>query len=411
MSTNKKLLAGVKVIELANFIAAPACGRFFADAGAEVIKIETPAGDPLRYTAPTEGRPLSQEANLTFDLENANKKCVVLNLRSDKGREAFFKLLDDADILLTNWRPGALERAGFDYETLKQKYPALVYAMIAGYGEKGPDANLPGFDYTAFFARGGILGTLYEKGTSPMNPIPGLGDHQAGMFLAAGTMAALYKAKMTGEGEKVTVGLFQSAMYTIGIMLQAAQYPDHGNPYPMNARNNMNPLISAHRTSDDYFIQICMPPYDPFYDKFMTCIGREDLVGDERYNTMKNLGNKGAEVYDIIAEAMVNKTKNEWEVIFRENDIPFATAQLWEDLLKDEQAWANDYFYEMNYPNGEKKALVRLPFTYEEMGLPDYKQSSQLGGDTKEVLKELGYSEDEIHKMAEEKEILLGKQN
>lgn len=335
----------------------------------------------------------------------------MLNLRSDNGRKIFFEMLKDADILLTNWRPEALKRAGFDYETLKKDHPALVYAMIAGYGEKGPDANLPGFDFTAFFARGGILGTLYEKGTSPMNPIPGLGDHQSGLFLAAGTVAALYKAKMTGEGEKVTVGLFQSAIYTIGIMLQAAQYPDYGTPYPMNARTYPNPLIAAHRTSDDYFVQICMPPYDPFYDKFMTCIGREDLVGDERYNTMKNLGDKGYEVYDIIAAEMVKKSKDEWNEIFRANDIPFAVAQRWEDLLEDEQAWANDYLHEMHYPNGDKKALVRLPYTYEEMGLPEYNQSSQLGGDTKIVLESMGYSEAEIEKLAADKDILLGKQN
>ena len=185
MNRDNQFLKGVKVVELATFIAAPACGRFLADVGADVIKVEAPAGDQLRYTAPSEGRPLDQRENTTFDLENANKRGIALNLKSPGAKEVFFKLLEDADVFLTNWRPDALVRAGLDYEELKARFPKLVYAQITGYGDKGPDKDLPGFDFTAFFARGGLLGTLYEKGTVPMNVIPGLGDHQAGMFLAS----------------------------------------------------------------------------------------------------------------------------------------------------------------------------------------------------------------------------------
>jgi cinnamoyl-CoA:phenyllactate CoA-transferase len=165
MNANDNALDGIKVVELANFIAAPACGRFLADCGADVIKVEAPSGDFLRYTAPSEGRPLDQYENTTFDLENANKKSIALNLKDDNAKKILFKLIDDADIFLTNWRPGALKRAGLDYNTLKAKYPKLVYSQITGYGEKGPDKDLPGFDFTAFFARGGITGTLYEKDT------------------------------------------------------------------------------------------------------------------------------------------------------------------------------------------------------------------------------------------------------
>ena len=153
MSTRKKPLEGVKVVELANFIAAATTGRFLADLGADVIKVESAKGDPLRYTAPTEGRPLDMYENTTWELENANKRCISLNMKDPKGKEAFFKLLDEADILITNWRVQALQRAGLDYETLKVKYPSLVYAMCTGYGEYGPDKDLPGFDFTAFFPR------------------------------------------------------------------------------------------------------------------------------------------------------------------------------------------------------------------------------------------------------------------
>ncbi|AJD30649.1 3-(aryl)acryloyl-CoA:(R)-3-(aryl)lactate CoA-transferase FldA [Clostridium sporogenes] len=411
MENNTNMFSGVKVIELANFIAAPAAGRFFADGGAEVIKIESPAGDPLRYTAPSEGRPLSQEENTTYDLENANKKAIVLNLKSEKGKKILHEMLAEADILLTNWRTKALVKQGLDYETLKEKYPKLVFAQITGYGEKGPDKDLPGFDYTAFFARGGVSGTLYEKGTVPPNVVPGLGDHQAGMFLAAGMAGALYKAKTTGQGDKVTVSLMHSAMYGLGIMIQAAQYKDHGLVYPINRNETPNPFIVSYKSKDDYFVQVCMPPYDVFYDRFMTALGREDLVGDERYNKIENLKDgRAKEVYSIIEQQMVTKTKDEWDKIFRDADIPFAIAQTWEDLLEDEQAWANDYLYKMKYPTGNERALVRLPVFFKEAGLPEYNQSPQIAENTVEVLKEMGYTEQEIEELEKDKDIMVRKE-
>ncbi|NEZ46806.1 CoA transferase [Clostridium niameyense] len=408
MGNSTNMFEGVKVIELANFIAAPAAGRFFADGGAEVIKIESPKGDPLRYTAPSEGRPLIENENTTYDLENANKKAVVINLKSENGKKILHEMLAEADILLTNWRTKALVKQGLDYETLKEKYPKLVYAQITGYGEKGPDKDLPGFDYTSFFARGGISGTIYEKGTVPPNVVPGLGDHQAGMFLAAGMAGALYKAKTTGKGDKVTVSLMHSAMYTLGIMIQAAQYPDYGLVYPINRQETPNPFIVSYKSKDGYFIQVCMPPYDVFYDRFMTALGRQDLVGDERYNKIANLNaERVKEVSKILTEQMATKTKDEWDKIFREADIPFAIAQTWEDILEDEQAWANDYLYKMKYPTGNERALVRLPVFFKEAGLPEYNQAPLIAENTEEVLKEMGYTDDQIGELIENKDVMV----
>lgn len=292
--SNQKPLAGMKVVELATFIAVPAAGRMLADMGAEVIKIESPAGDNLRYTAPTEGRPLDQYENTTFDLENANKKGICINIKSEAGRKILFELLDKADVFLTNWRPAALQRAGLDYETLKGRYPSLVYGNVTGYGEKGEDKDLPGFDYTAFFARAGILGSLYQKGTVPMNVIPGLGDHQCAVALTAGVLAAYVKAKTTGHGEWVSTNLLHMSIYTQGIMIQAAQYPDYGQPYPIDRRTTTSPFILAYKTKEDRFIQVCMPVYDAYYAKFMTCIGRADLAEDERYTKLEVVGKTNA---------------------------------------------------------------------------------------------------------------------
>ncbi len=404
-----KPLEGVRVVELATFIAAAASGRFMADLGADVIKIETAKGDPLRYTAPSEGRPLDMYENTTWDLENGNKRCISIDIRKPGGREAFFKLLDTADVLITNWRVQALERAGLDYETLKQRYPKLVYAICTGYGQYGPDKDLPGFDFTAFFARGGYLDSLRQKGSIPMNVVPGIGDHNVGMNLVAGILAALYQAKTKGVGEKVETSLFESAIYNFGMMIQAANYDGIARNYPINVRESANPFNAAWKTADGRYIQTCMPDYNTYYKKFITVIGRQDLAEDENYFPVQNMqSNKlGEKLYDIVMEAIGKKTLEEWNVIFREADIPFAPAQNWMEIMRDPQAEANNCFYDMTYGNGNVRRLVRLPVKFEEMGNPDYKRGPFIGEQGNEILKELGYDDKAIAKLLEDGDIYI----
>lgn len=398
----ERALSGVKVIELSTFVAVPACGRFLADLGAEVIKVESIKGDTLRFNGISEGRPDDQYENTSFDLENANKKGLVLDLKSEAGKNILFQLLDEADVFLTNWRTQALKRAGLDYETLKEKYPKLVYGCLTGYGEKGPDKDLPGYDFTAFFARSGILGSLYQKGTVPMNLIPGMGDHQAGLFLAAGVVAALYRAIRTGKGEKVSTSLMHSAIYTQGIMLQAAQYTDMGQTYPIDRMEADNPFNCSYETKDNRFIQLSMPPFDLFFPKFMPLIGREDLVGDSRF-TMENMTKekRNREFCEIMAAGIREKTAKEWTEILSANDIPFSIAQVWSEVLEDPQAWATDVFYHMEYLHDVKRILVRQPVMYAEQGLPDYNKAPLLGEHSREIITGLGYSETELAQLQE----------
>ncbi|MEO3990936.1 CaiB/BaiF CoA transferase family protein [Pseudocitrobacter cyperus] len=404
---SNKALEGVTVVELATFIAVPAAGRMLADMGATVIKIESLDGDNLRYTAPTEGRPLNQYENTTFDLENANKRGIAINTKTEAGRKILFQLLEKADIFLTNWRPKARERAGLSYESLKAKFPKLVYASVTGYGESGPDQDLPGFDYTAFFARAGILGSLYQKGTVPMNVIPGLGDHQCAMGLVSGVLAAYIRAMNTGLGEYVSTNLLHTSIYTQAIMVQAAQYPDYGQPYPIDRRTTTSPFVLAYKTRDERFVQVCMPVYDAYYAKFMSCIGRPDLAEDERYTRLQEVAKhkRSPEVYDIVWAQIEQKTAQEWRQIFIENDIPFSVAQTWEEVLQDEQAWAIDVFYSMKYDNGSEKALVRSPISMRECGLPEYRRAPLLGEDSPAILRELGYSEEDIAGLESNKDI------
>lgn len=395
-------MEGVNVVELSTFIAVPACARFFADNGASVIKVEAKGGDAVRWNGVSEGRSGSPYENTTFDLENANKKGIVLNLKSPEGKEILFKLLEKADIFLTNWRPQALEKNGLTYEALHERFPKLVYGTLTGYGDKGPDKDLPGYDFTAFWARGGIMDSLRQKDEWPINLIPGMGDHVAGLYLAAGVTAALYDAQRSGEGKRVNINLLHTAIFLQGIMVQAAQYTDMGQKYPISRFTADNPFNCAYKTKDGRFLQISMPPFDMFYPKFMPLIGRADLVGNERY-TMDNITKNKLhrEFIEILTEAFEKKTVEEWDEILTANDIPHSVAQSWEEVLEDRQARANDVFYDMHYPTGETRSLVRQPI-FIGGELPEYSIAPQLGQDSEEIIRSLGYGKDEMARLHEQ---------
>lgn len=401
MSEKRLPLAGVRVVELATFIAAATAGRFLADLGADVIKIETAKGDVFRYTGPSVGCVSTMEESTLWELENANKRGLSLNTKTPEGMEALFKLLETADVFITNWRIQALERSGLDYESLKKRFPKLVYAICTGYGEHGPDKDLPGFDYTSFFARGGYLEGLRQADGKPMNVVPGLGDHNVGMNLAAGILAALYQAKVTGKGEKVETSLYETAVFNLGLKIQAAQYEGVGPTYPVKARDCANPCLNCYPTKDGRYIQLCFPDYNVYFKAFAACLGKPELGEDERYYPVQNLQAKGlvGEMYDIITEAFQTKDAAEWVEILTKNDIPFALAKNWNEILVDPQAWENDCFYKMTFPNGVERTLVRLPVRFQEMGTPDYRPGPKVGEQGEAIMKELGYTQEQVDAM------------
>ncbi len=395
-------LEGIRVIELSTFIAVPATARFFADLGADVIKVEAKSGDAVRWNGTSEGRVDSPYENTTFDLENANKRGIVLNLKTPEGKKILFQLLEKSDVFLTNWRPQALAKNGLDYDQLHARFPKLVYGTLTGYGDKGPDKDLPGYDFTSYWARGGALNSLRQKDEWPINLIPGMGDHQASLILAAGVMAALFKAQRTGIGERVSTNLLHTAIFMQGINIMAAQYTGMGQVYPISHMTAENPFNCAYKTKDGRFLQISMPAFNASYPKLMPLLGREDLLGDPRYTIESITENRlNEEFITILVQAFEQKTAAEWDGILTENDVPHSVAQTWEEVLQDRQAWAADMFYEMHYPTGNSRTLVRQPvFVGDE--LPDYQAGPLLGEHSEEIIRELGYSEEEMKALHEQ---------
>ncbi len=396
-----KFLEGVKIVELATFIAAPAATRLLADWGAEVIKIEAAGGDPVRYVGPDKKMPLDQNESLAYDYENANKKGIVLNLKSENGMKAFHKLLDECDIFVTNLRTQALEKLGIDYETLSKKKPELVFGQILGYGRKGPLKDKPGYDFTAFAARGGWTGTLYEKGTSPVNCVPGMGDHQCGIYLASGLLAAYINAQRTGKGDKVTVSLYHAAVYGLATMIHSAQY---GNHYPISREDMLNPLQTTYITKDEVWIQLAIPEYNKYFAKFFATIGMPELASNEKYDSLAHVAKNPQELNRLISAAIKGKILEEWSKIFDEADLCFEVCQSWEQVIEDPQAWESDVFAKLDYPSGPK-AMTRTPVMFDMAGLPDYEKGPRLGEHTEDVLLAAGFTIDEIKTMKENGDI------
>lgn len=390
-----KPLEGIKVVDLTTYMATPATGRVLGEWGADVIKVEASKGDPCRVTqAAVFNMPMSDEENLAFDMVNLNKRFIALNLKSETGKEIMYKLLEQADIFITNTRNKSLQKLGLDWETLHEKFPRLIMGHGLGYGKYGAEKDDPGFDVTCYMARGGVFGTTVNRGDSPMIPTNGYGDMQASMFLAAGLCAAVIGREKTGVGEYVTCALQHAAVYTLIVGMISAQY---GNPYPKSRLEVICPFNNVYMTGDGKYIAMCDPEYDRDYNKIMGLIGRDDLIDDPKYvNCVKmNEANLNAEVVGIMDEALAKMTSEEALKLFKDAGIPIEPCQTPLDVYEDQNVWDNDYLVKIKYPEAERN-IPTAPIQFDSVPSPEFIPTGKLGSSTVEVMRELGYSDDQI---------------
>lgn len=393
----KKPLEGIRVVELATFVAAPTTGRFLADLGAEVIKIEQPQGDGWRDTGYKVGY-FSRKHNPVFDLYNSGKKHISLNVKTPEGMEAMHKLLEGADIFITNLRTNALARNGLDYETLKDKYPALIYGLMLGFGEKGPDAELPAFDTTAFWSRGGFLRSLNDADYDvPVTAPAGIGDAFTGYLLLSEILAALFRRSRDGKGELVKAGLYHNAVYGMGTMNIVTQEPDP-TPRPI-ARKDGPVHMGAFCCADGewiYFIKGSVKEYDK---KIATILGLESLLEDPRYADPGAIERNREQLYPMFRDAFLKKSSAYWLEKLHAIDVGAVRMVHFSDVSKDEQAWANDYLEHVQFPDGMSGVMPTSPLEMESVGKIVTKPAPMVGHDTVAVLQDLGYSDDEIARM------------
>ena len=392
-----KPLEGVKVVDLTTYLAAPTTVRVLGEWGADCIKIESHKGDPARTQGAVFNMPFTDDENLAFDVANLNKKFITLNLKTEKGLEICYKLLEEADVFVTNTRTKSLVKLGLDYDTLKEKFPKLIFAQVLGYGEKGPEKDTAGFDVTCYMARGGVFGTTVNRGDAPMIPTNGFGDFQVAMSQASGICAALYRREKTGEGDKVTIGLHHAAVYALSTGLISAQY---GNQYPKSRKEVSNPFNNVFRTRDNKWVCICCPEYDRDYEKMFTLLGCPEMLEKEQYRHCADVNNNhlNKDVTDVLDGAIAKIDRDDLMKMLKENDMPCEAAYEPLDIYEDEQAWANDVLTKIPYPSGGK-IMPTNPVGFASLGKPDYVIGGMQGAHTVEIMKHLGYSDEQIEEI------------
>ncbi|HEV3452661.1 MAG TPA: CoA transferase [Acidimicrobiia bacterium] len=385
-------LAGVRVVELGVWVAGPAAGGILADWGADVVKIEPPAGDPARQFQAMLGGDVP--FNPPFELDNRSKRSIVVDLAAPGGRALALELLGRADVFLTNIRLDALERLGLDAPTVHALAPRLVYAVITGYGLAGPERDRAAYDIGAFWARSGLVGLLTKPGGEPPFQRGGMGDHGAGMTLAAGICAALVARARTGEGQVVATSLLRHGMYTIGFDLNTALR--FGQSIGTPTRDTMtNPAINCYRDRDGRWFWLIGLEGDRHWPDLCRAVGRPEWIDDERFATARARRSNVRELIPALDTVFATRTRDEWgERLDREN-MWWAPVQTPEELLGDSQAWAGGGFVEVPDADGTA-TMINTPVDFVGTPAAPRAMPPTLGQHTDEVLAELGRDADAI---------------
>ena len=395
-----KPLEGVTVVDLSTFVAAPVCGRLLADLGARVIKVEAARGDTWRATGINHvPNRYCKEENPVFDIYNTGKEFISLNLKAPEGKEAMLKLLGGADVFLTNTRPAALKRLGLDSETLREMFPGLIYALLVGYGEKGPDKDNPAFDSTAFWSKSGFL---HDQATrredfAPINPPFAMGDTVCGYLMLAEICAALVRKAKTGKGDMLSSGLFHNGLFATGTMSLINQKP-FGKNYPVSRVEHSVPG-GMYCCSDGAWVYVGISSFPAKIPAMMTALGHPEVGTDPNYVTPEFRVVDKEGIYQICKEAFLTNTSAHWLQKGVEYDLPIVKLNTYSSAYEDEQAWANDYLEKVTFPSGNTDIMPRSPIEMESVGQLCTVPAADIGEHTAKVLCELGYTEEQIAAM------------
>ncbi len=387
-------LQGVKVIDFTLAGSGPSCTKLLAEYGADVIWVEPLSGTSTRDVH-------------KFDFYTTNKRNITLNLKTEKGKEAVYRMLKTADVFVSNYRPKAVKKLGLDYETISALNPQIIYATLTGFGEEGEEANNPGYDPVAFWAKGGLLRDIAERGSLVVPPIA-VGDITAGMCLAGGITTALYGREKTGKGCKVSTSLLAQAAYLNHDALIETQY---GEDYPKTRLKPRRSLLNTYQCSDGEWITMTVVrDFDKFWNPLLKVLGLKHLVGDSRWQKVEDTMYDGAaEVVRILDEAFSKMTQDEAIAALKSIDVPVDRVQSTRQFMKDPQVLANKMVYrlEATTPPDDADREILVPANPLKLGDVDSgvignKRGPRLGEHSAILLKEYGFSEEEIERMIEE---------
>lgn len=405
MSDNQ-VLSGIRVVELAAWTFVPTAGAVLADWGADVLKVEHPeTGDPQRALINSGMVPGAGDINHFVEQPNRGKRSVGIDVSNPKGREVLFKLIESADVFVTNLLPDSRRRLGIEPEDLRKINPKIIYARGHGYGTKGDEADRGGYDLAAYWSRGGI-GDAYAPIGGGYPPIqrPAFGDLFAGFALASGIVGALFKRDRTGEASLVDVSLVSTAMWQIATDVVAAGVT--GNPMPKYDLNKMpNPVTSLYQTSDGRFLAFVLLQADRFWKEFCERLGRPDLIEDERFVNVGVRFQNSAECVTELRAAFGAQPLEHWKRAFDGFEGVWDVVQNAVDLHCDPVVIANGYLPRLKDGRDNEFAVVDSPVQFDER--PNARtRAPEHGEHTELVLIEAGYDWEDLPALKESGAIL-----
>ncbi|MCW2527059.1 MAG: putative Formyl-CoA transferase [Pseudonocardiales bacterium] len=382
-------LEGIRIVDVAEHGFVPSAGAALAEFGAEVIKVERLDGDPCRKIIAQGMVPSADGVDYLYEMFNRNKRGIALDITVPSGRAVLDRLIAQADVFLTNQLPQVQRKLGTTPEDIFKINPKIVFARGHGQGQRGPDAELGGFDSVSYWQRGGVSHVLSEPDASaPAMQRPAFGDLPSGMYLVGGVCAALLKAARTGEGSIVDAALLNSATWTLSADLAFASITGE----QMNLRGTVrSPLTQTYRTSDGRFVGLMMINEDKYWLDAMGALGLPEL--GEKYADAIERRQHWEELREPVARAIAGLTREELSArLVAKNCIHsfFATPQ---DVLVDPAAVENGYL--MEHPEYVGMKLPSAPLQFDNVFPTIRRSAPRLGQHTEEILAEVGYSPEE----------------
>ena len=368
------VLSDVVVLDLSRVLAGPYCTMMLGDLGAKVIKVEQPGkGDDTRAFGP----PYIEGESAYYLGLNRNKYSILVDFSTPEGKQRVLELARTATVLVENFRPGTLAKQGLDYESLKTINPGLIYCSISGYGQTGPYASRPGYDFVAQ-AESGIMAVTGEIDGDPQRVGSPIGDVSAGMFACMAILAALRVRDRTGEGQYIDIALIETTMSMLSNV--ASNYLISGDEAPRLANGHPNIVpYQAFRTRDGHVVVSC--GNDRLYGVLCRMLGREDLASDPRFSTNSQRVRNRSELLPILQEAFLQRSTDEWLPELRAAGIPCGPINTVSQIFNDPHIQARGYVWECDHPTAGKIKLAGSPMHFSETPTRLYKAPPLLGED------------------------------
>jgi crotonobetainyl-CoA:carnitine CoA-transferase CaiB-like acyl-CoA transferase len=393
-------LAGIRVVEVAHYVAVPAAGALLADLGAEVIKVELPPKGEIyrRSRLKYAGYDTEFPEFPPFQMDNRGKRSILLDLVRPEARDALVRMLARADVFITNLLPARRQKYGLDHESLLARYPRLVMGAISGYGFGGDEADRPAFDYAAYWARTGMMDLMRDEGVPPSLQRPGVGDHAAASNLVCGILAALRLVEATGEGRYVDVSLLQTGFHVLGNDLSTALVTRQ-MPKRHDRRNTPNPLWNSYEVAGGRWVLFVMIDANRYWAPFCAAIERPDLRDDVRFADPFERSRNAPALIAELEKVLATRSLDAWRTRFDAAGLIWSPVNRIDEAIDDPQARALGYIQEIEHASAGTFETVGPPFRIEGMRLGAPKPISDLHADAEEILREAGLDETEIRRL------------